>query len=280
MRLVTVAVGIAAFGLTYLGPAPQIPVPQISVPQISVRWLAWLQPAAGSQPGAGISHRSAAAPTAGTVIRPAPAATAAQTPPPVLTEAMARSPVYEIRYDHWSAADERGFGEFLRSLGDSNCRTVNSCLHGPGNPFRASDPDDAVFRSDCADLPYILRAYYAWKRGLPFSYESEVEPRGASRDIRYTPSGNEVTARHDVLSGSTTGYALLETLRDAVSSATYRIHPDLETPDEPDFYSPALKPGAIRPGTVIYDPNGHLATVYRIDPDGRIYYLDAHPDES
>ena len=107
-----------------------------------------------------------------------------------------------------------------------------------------------------------------------------MEPRGASRDIRYTPDGNEVTARHDVLSGSTTGYALLETLRDAVSSATYRIHPDRETPLEQDFYSPALKPGAIRPGTVIYDPNGHLATVYRIGTDGRIFYLDAHPDES
>ena len=279
MRLVTIALGVAAFGLIYLGPLPQIPA----------RWQAWLEPAARSQAGTRANLRaSAVVPAAGGAVighaaqSPAtsPAATAQQTPQPVLTEAMARSPVYEIRYDHWSAADERGFGEFLRSLGDSNCHTVNSCLHGPGNPFRASDPDDVVFRSDCADLPYILRAYYAWKRGLPFSYESEVEPRGASRDIRYTQNGNEVSARRDVLSGSTTGYALLETLRDAVSSATYRVHPDRETPEEPDFYSPALKPGAIHAGTVIYDPNGHLATIYRIDPDGRIFYLDAHPDES
>ncbi|MBU6442550.1 MAG: hypothetical protein KGR48_01460 [Alphaproteobacteria bacterium] len=278
MRLVTIALGVAAFGAAYLSPAPQIPA----------RWQAWLQPTAVSPGGTGV-HRSASAATSpasgAAVIRPVAEAPAAATQPapaadPALTAAMARSPVYYIRYDHWSEADERGFGEFLRSLGDSNCHTVNSCLHGPGNPFRASDPVNVVFRSDCADLPYILRAYYAWKRGLPFSYESEVEPRGASRDIRYTPDGNEVTARHDVLSGSTTGYALLETLRDAVSSATYRIHPDGETPLQQDFYSPALRPGSIRPGTVIYDPNGHLATVYRIDPDGRIFYLDAHPDES
>ena len=31
---------------------------------------------------------------------------------------------------------------------------------------------------------------------------------------------------------------VLDTLRDAVSSATYRIHPDLEEPEN-DLYSPA-----------------------------------------
>ena len=48
------------------------------------------------------------------------------------------------------------------------------------------------FRSDCADLPYVLRFYYAWKRGLPFSYVSDVSPRGRTRDIRYSPKGNRV----------------------------------------------------------------------------------------
>ena len=45
-----------------------------------------------------------------------------------------------------------------------------------------------------------------------------------------------------------------------------------------DFYSPALQPGSIRPGTVIYDTNGHVGIVYRVDAAGRIYYMDAHPD--
>lgn len=199
---------------------------------------------------------------------------------PVLAPILAPSSMITVRYDHWTDADERGYGEFITAIGDSGCRTVNSCLHGPANPFRASDPDGIEFRSDCADLPYVLRAYFAWKRGLPFSYESVVSPRGHTRDIRYTANGNQVVSRQDVLTNSSSGYALLETVRDAVSSASYRIHPDLETPMMPDMYSPAITAKSIRPGTMIYDPNGHVATVYKVDPDGRLEYIDAHPDSS
>lgn len=190
------------------------------------------------------------------------------------------SPLYTIRADHWSQADERDFGDFVAELGNSDCATVDACLHDPHNPFRGSDPPGIVFKSDCADFPYVLRFYFAWKRGLPFSYESDVEPRGAASDYRYDFLGNSVAARIDLHSGDDTGYAILDQIRDAVSSASYRIHPDLETPFEADHYSAAIRPGAIRPGTVIYDPNGHLATVYDVEPDGRIRYIDAHPDFS
>jgi hypothetical protein len=188
----------------------------------------------------------------------------------------ALSPLYEIRYERWSEIDEKEYGRFIAELGDSGCATVDTCLHDARNPFRGTDPPGTVFDSDCADFPYVLRFYFAWKRGLPFSYESDVAPRGATRDLRYSLFGNSVAGRVAPAGGN--GYAILETMRDAVSSATYRIHPDLEEPYEQDFYSPVLLPGSIRPGTVIYDPNGHLATVWRVDPDGRIHYLDAHPD--
>ena len=187
--------------------------------------------------------------------------------------------IYQIRYDRWTEEDERGYGEFIAAIGNADCHTVNDCLHSPANPFRASDPEGIYFHSDCADLPYVLRAYYAWKRGLPFSYVSAVTPRGHARDIRYSKNGNEVVARRDVLSGTISGYELLEELRDQISSATYRMHPDLDDP-VPDLYSPKISPASIRPGTLIYDPNGHVATVYRVDPDGRINYVDAHPDNS
>jgi hypothetical protein len=187
---------------------------------------------------------------------------------------------YVVRYDHWSDTDERGYGEFIAALGHADCATVNRCLHDPANPFRASDPDDVVFRSDCADLPYVLRFYYAWKRGLPFGFVSQVEPRGATHDIRYTTDGNEVAAREDARDAGATGYAIIDTIRDAVSSATYRIHPDLETPLPDDLYSPALTAKSIRPGTVIYDPNGHLGIVYEVEANGRIHFIDAHPDNA
>jgi hypothetical protein len=183
---------------------------------------------------------------------------------------------YLIRSDRWSAADERGYGEFVTALGDSGCRTVDACLKSAANPFRAADPAGADFRADCADLPYFLRFYYAWKRGLPFSYVSDVSPRGRARDIRYSARGNMVERRRDVPSGAD-GLSVLARLQDEISSATYRIDPELEGQD---FYSPALDRSGIRPGTVIYDPNGHLAVVFRVEPDGRIRYIDAHPDNS
>jgi hypothetical protein len=192
-----------------------------------------------------------------------------------------RTPLtYIVRQDRWTEADERGYGEFIASIGESNCRTVDACLRGPGNPFRASDPQGLRFKSDCADLPYYLRAYYAWKRGLPFAYEAAVSPLAATRDIRYTVQGNKVASRRVVTTGSMTGPQLLDAMRNTISSAMYRIHPDLENPIEPDHYSPALRLKSIRLGTVIYDPNGHLGVVYRIEKNGRVLFIDAHPDNS
>ena len=208
-----------------------------------------------------------------------PQASVAPTKPAAAVVA-ARPDTIVIRYDHWTDADERAYSEFIQAIGDSGCRTVNTCLHDPANPFRASDREGMEFRSDCAVLPYVLRSYFAWKRGLPFSYEGDVEARGHTRDIRYTAAGNEVSARTDVLSYSTSGYEMIDAMRDAVSSASFRIHPDLDGPYEPDMYSPAIGVKSIRPGTMVYDPNGHVATIFRIEPNGRMQYIDAHPDSS
>jgi hypothetical protein len=181
-----------------------------------------------------------------------------------------------IMSDGWSAADERGYGEFITAIGESGCRTVAQCIASPANPFRASDPPRFAFRADCADLPYFLRFYYAWKRGLPFTYVQSVSPRGRTRDIRYSPRGNQVASRRDVLTGDN-ALRLINHLRDHISSATFRIHPEL---GGDDLYSPALDARSIRPGTTIYDPNGHLAVIYKVERDGRIRYIDAHPDNT
>lgn len=210
------------------------------------------------------------------VVQHLPVADTSQSTPAVAVSYPAAP--YVVRSDHWSAEDEKAFGQFIFELGGSGCATVDRCLHDPHNPFRGTDPPGIVFQSDCADLPYYLRFYFAFKRGLPFSYQSVVEPRGETSDMRYSPSGNRVAAR--VYPVGQNGYAVLDMLRDAVSSATYRIDPELEKPFEQDFYSPAIRPNAIHPGTVIYDPNGHLAIVWKVERNGRIHYLDAHPDFS
>src|SRR5262249_4048157 len=85
---------------------------------------------------------------------------------------------YRVLRDSWSDADERGYGEFITAIGNAPCHTIDSCLKNPANPFARSDPPGVTFHADCADLPYFLRAYYAWKVGLPFSYISTVSPKG------------------------------------------------------------------------------------------------------
>ncbi|MBP6015038.1 MAG: hypothetical protein KBA31_22660 [Alphaproteobacteria bacterium] len=185
--------------------------------------------------------------------------------------------VYRVMREAWSDADERGYSEFIAALGHAKCNTIDQCLKNVANPFARTDRKGVTFRADCADLPYFLRAYYAWKRGLPFSYISAVRPKGSTRDIRYTARGNDIANRRHILTGTTNGLDLLVNLRDTISSAMYRLHPDME---DTDLYPIRIDRKSLRAGSVLYDPNGHLAVVYKIEDDGRILYMDAHPDNS
>jgi hypothetical protein len=100
----------------------------------------------------------------------------------------------KVTRDAWSEADERGYIEFIEAIGNSRCNTIDRCMKSAANPFAKSDPPGVYWAADCADLPYFLRAYYAWKRGLPFSYIAAVSPRYRTRDIRYTSGGNTISA--------------------------------------------------------------------------------------
>jgi hypothetical protein len=185
--------------------------------------------------------------------------------------------LYVVRHESWSAADEQGWRDFIAAIGSSDCPTLDACLKSSANPYRDSDRPGFRFESDCADLPYVLRFYYAWKRGLPFSFESEIAARGPTRDIRYSKDGNKVAARFDVPSAVDTGYNWLARIQGAVSSASYRLHPDM---DGTDLYSPRLDPRSIRAGSIVYDPAGHVGVVYDVDAKGRIHFFDAHTDFS
>jgi hypothetical protein len=189
----------------------------------------------------------------------------------------ARSDVWTITKAEWTEADEKGFGDFVRAIGHSGCTGTVECLRVAANPYRDSDPKNLKFIADCADFPYMLRAYYAWKNGLPFSYVNVVSGKGS--DIRFE-GGNHPSSRHDLVDHGQ-GLAPVEILSEihvGVWSATYRTNPGQEGGVLSDFYSPKIQPGTIRPGTAVYDTNGHVGLVYDIEADGRIDYMDAHPD--
>ncbi len=185
---------------------------------------------------------------------------------------------WRVTRDHWSEEDEQGFGRFVAALGASNCSSSQSCLRDPANPYRHTDKGFIDIDVDCAKLPYLLRAYYAWKNGLPFGYVSGVSGEGG--DLRFTKSANRATSRRDIVdrgNGINAPSAIREML-DTVFSGTYRTDAGERKGVLSDFYSPALQPGTIRPGTLVYDINGHVGIVWKVDADGRIFYMDAHPD--
>jgi hypothetical protein len=206
---------------------------------------------------------------------PQPAGEAAQPKPPAAWQ-------WRILRTAWTERDEKGYEEFVARIGESGCRNMHACLTGAAsNPlYRASNPAGMHFYADCADLPYMLRAYYAWKNGLPFSYSTAVSPLGFSRDIRYTARGNAIASRRDLVDATIDARRAIPQVVDAISSAHYRYPPSTTGKLLPDHYPVKIARDSIKPGTIIYDPNGHVAVIYKVTPEGRIHYIDTHPDNS
>ncbi len=190
---------------------------------------------------------------------------------------------WRITKETWSEADERGYAEFVAAIGAADCWNVDDCFESAANPYRHRH-GSFRFRADCADFPYLIRAYYAWMNGLPFSYQNGVLPQsGWTRDIRYTRGGNRVVSRKSVpaTASGINAASILVDLRSAVSTGSYRHHAAANDRTYfTDMYSPRIDREAIRPGTIVYDVNGHVVLVWRVEPDGRILTVSAHPDNS
>jgi hypothetical protein len=204
-----------------------------------------------------------------------------------LTSSRATASPWVVTKESWTANDEQNYSTFVEQLGNSRCNTIERCLKGAANPYRASDDPNANFWTDCAKFPYLLRAYFAWKNELPFSFVNSVRSAaGGDTNLRYSIEGNVVSGRRTLAprpGQEVDGMRALNVVQNQVSTAMFRIHPrrdNVATGKFQDFYSTRIDRRQIRPGTVIYDPAGHVAVVYRIETDGRVRYIDAHPDST
>ena len=143
------------------------------------------------------------------------------------------------------------------------------------------DPDGKnmlIMQPDCADNPFFLRAYFAWKLGLPFGYH--VCDRGY---LNHNPKAGQWITNET--SGSKTLPVpafnnFLRRIKDGVQSATARTALDDENSD---YYPVSLEQGALRPGIVFADPYGHtLILVSRVPQTGGhpglLLSVDAQPD--
>jgi hypothetical protein len=156
------------------------------------------------------------------------------------------------------------------------------------NHYSDDEENNLKLVPDCADLPYTLRAYFAWKLQLPFGVHlcrraregrpptcdvaednllsrSDFKAVFAPKQDRDTKVFEEFVNRH---------------VRRTVHSSSGRTGPK---DDVTDFYPVSLKRGALRPGTLFTDPYGHLLVVVDWLPQGAQGYgaligADAQPD--
>lgn len=107
---------------------------------------------------------------------------------------------------------------------------------------------------DCADLPFTLRAYFAWKLKLPFAFRqcsrgrAGVPPTCGELHTSLMPpeAPGEVEAFDRFVN---------RRVRSGVHSASGRTAPN---DDATDLYPVALERRSLPPGTVYADPYGHV----------------------
>ncbi len=187
---------------------------------------------------------------------------------------------WKVYKERWAASDEAGYASFVQRLGRSDCSSLETCLKSDANPYRSQS--DPALRGDCADMAYILRAYYAWKNGLPFSFQNAMRTADRSRDdLRYSRAGNIVASRRMIRNSVRDAHAFLQSIGGEVSTAMFRTHPETGGGrSHDDFYPVEISRDAIKPGVIAYDIYGHVGIVYEILEDGRILVIASHPDQS
>ena len=155
-------------------------------------------------------------------------------------------------------------------------------------------------RPDCADFAYFLRAYFAFKMGLPFGYSNcsrsgrcyqwfNIEhpettrppPPPDQRIASALAEPAEAAATASAPPKSTPSFAeYLRIVGDVVHSGSVRV---AGNDDNTDFYTVSLTQQALRPGTVYADPYGHVMMLVRRVPQssgaaGILLAVDAEPD--
>lgn len=146
-----------------------------------------------------------------------------------------------------------------------------------------SSPYTVVLTPDCGDLPYFLRAYFAWKLGLPFSFQRCT--RGNAMTGPICPvSRNNLTTRYAQTSHPVRRFNRFtrEWIGWGVHSGTTRT---LAEDNEADFYPVDLRLDSLRPGRIFVDPAGHVFVLSQQIPGterqlGLLFGVDAHPDFS
>ena len=215
--------------------------------------------------------------------------------------------VWPLR-NRWTRATENLFSAWVEKLFDDpidaapSWPALHQVLRERSRNFLfnhlglGEDEMKVVLRPDCADLPYFLRAYFAFKMGLPFGYSSCSRGGGGKppqcyrwfsiRNTEAAPSSttaqetmpSAVAAKRPGLVGAFAQF--MQTVSDTVHSGTGRTAADN---NNTDYYPVALSQATLRPGVVYADPYGHVLMIVRRVAQtegaaGLILAVDGQPD--
>ena len=193
----------------------------------------------------------------------------------------------------WSRGTENLYSAWIEKLFDApldddpTWRALHEVTRDPERNFLHDHlglgEDDAHglrLEPDCADLPYFLRAYFAWKLGLPFGYsECSRGDGGKPPHCGRWHSNLEAGGGHGAPLERMQGFIAGE-LGPAAQSGAGRTPGD---DDRTDFYPTSLGRDTLRPGTVYADPYGHVLVVVSRVPQtasngGLLLAVDGQPD--
>ena len=190
----------------------------------------------------------------------------------------------ETMYSAWVNALFQGCGEqsswsALHEVTQDRERNFlwNYLLLGEDDP---ASKNHVIMEPDCADNPFFMRAYFAWKLGLPFGYH--LCDRGwmgrSPKTGQWITSGSTSPKSDPVLAFN----SFVRKMMDDVHSGTARTALDSESSD---YYPVSLDREGLRPGTVFADPYGHTLTIISWVPQtrdhpGLLLAVDAQPDNT
>lgn len=202
----------------------------------------------------------------------------------------------------WTAAEEALYSAWVRELfwaprgEDLAWKAMHEVTSDPdrnvlhdhlGWGEDAADTREGLYlKPDCADAPYFLRAYFAWKRGLPFGFRKCS--RGGNGKAPWCGALHGVLGKPDAANENKPGELgvvqrfFRRTLAWGVHSGNGRTAFDN---DDTDFYPVSLSRRSLRPGTIYADPYGHLFVMIGLvpaqqDEPGILYAIDGQPDGS
>lgn len=133
---------------------------------------------------------------------------------------------------------------------------------------------------DCADLPYTLRAYFAWKVGLPISFRACG--RGSAKAPPHCGAATIMTEFTHGISPQASFKKVSRQLVNTVHSGSLRTGLEDESTD---LYPISVNRETLWPGAVYADPYGHVLVLVEWVPQtegrpGILLAVDAQPDNS